>query len=108
MTEYAGSRKVSKKAYSELEMAYLTEFGKDTAAKILNILKETLKLDPSLSTYTKEQGQKLIEKRKKISKETGISQYVLCGHDKLYKKKKEQLSLKDNSIDSYYAENERK
>jgi hypothetical protein len=79
---------MSKKRYQEIlnrASTYCTQEQVDTIAQVI---RDVMNFDPTKSTYTKEKGIKTVENRKKKSIATGISQYILCGNDKIYAKKK--------------------
>jgi hypothetical protein len=79
---------LTKKKYYQFQNTLLNEFNNDDVDKILSYFKTIMKFDPEKTTYTKELGKKIIEKRREKSKETGISTYILCGGKKNYEKNK--------------------
>jgi hypothetical protein len=95
MAEQETSKRISvltKTRFNELKESLKNDFGDEDLTKILDHLKRVMKFDPSKSSYTKELGQKMIEKRREKAKETGISSYVLCGGKANYEKKKQAIS----------------
>ena len=97
--EAKGYSILSKKRYQDLHELYSKTFSPEQVDIIMDGFKTIMNFDPTISTYTKEKGIKNVQRRKDKSKETGTSQYVLGGNDKIYaRKQREKKLLKDNEV----------
>ncbi len=89
-----GTGVISKKRYLEIKNRIETELSYVDNAVITKLLQDIcniLSFDPNQSTYTKERGQKAIQRRKERSKELGVSTYILGGGKAVYEKKKQAI-----------------
>lgn len=86
-TSWAGSRTLSKKKYEEIAQALQAEHGKVVTDNVLSIIRNVMKFDPNMSTYTKQHASYIKEYRER-KKEQGISIYVSSGLKKFREKQK--------------------
>lgn len=84
---------VTKTKYNDLKDILNTNFTEEQVELILGTLKKVVNFDPSVPSYTKEDGKKRIEQRREKSKATGMSQYELYGGRKYYEKKKDKVEI---------------
>lgn len=91
-----GRSSMTKKKYYELRDSLLEDFDEAQVDDvILRKIKLVLNFDPSVSTYTKEMGQKVIEWRKEKSRVTGVPCNVISGAKACYERKK---ALRNQSV----------
>ena len=88
-TTYKASRTLTKKKYTEIHDAIVNDFDIDVADKIMNIIKEVMKFDVNVNTYTEVQSQRIQKYRDKM-KDQGVSTYVSSGRKAALKNKKLQ------------------
>ena len=84
---------MSRKRLGEIRDAVKMQYGTEGIDELMNKICEIMKFDPTKKTYTKEKGQKMLERRKELSEKTGLSTYVLCGGKANYEKKKQMKSI---------------
>ena len=83
---------LSKSKYHQFEQELSDTLDASAVDQVLSVLKRVMKFDPNASTYNKEHGTKLMEKRRQQAAEQGVSLYVLAGVKKSYDKRKTRES----------------
>ena len=85
MSEFKGSRTLSKKKYYEFQDKLKQTFGDDEVDTILSSLRDVLKFDPNVSVYSEKMKDAIYSRRERL-KEAGISTYVSSGAKGYYYK----------------------
>jgi hypothetical protein len=80
----APARTVSKKKYQEIHDELLKAFDEEIKEAVLHIIRKVLALDPNMSAYKPEHGQKLKEWRRQKMQEFGVSSYLISGRKAQY------------------------
>jgi hypothetical protein len=96
MAEYTAVKRLTKKGYTEFEERLHGKYDDEETRDILKMFCDTFKFDPNISTYTKEMGKKMYQRRKQKSEETGVPLGVLSGQKAFNDRKK--VSKQQNAI----------
>jgi hypothetical protein len=88
MTEFKGTRTLSKKKYFELEHELKAFLGDSQSEAVMKKIRDVLKFDPAVSVYNERMKETTYRRREKL-KEAGISTYVSAGTKSQYYKNRE-------------------
>jgi len=84
---YKSSVTLSKVKYADLERSLRDKYDEELVEGFLQVMRETLQFDPSMSSYDTKRSQQIREYRAR-KKAEGVSTYVTSGMKQAYEKRK--------------------